>query len=46
MFGTPDQEMAIIRDRLGDIPLIGFYCGGEISNGRLYGYTGVIALFI
>jgi small ligand-binding sensory domain FIST len=46
MFGTPDQEMAIIRDRLGDIPLIGFYCGGEISNGRLYGYTGVIALFV
>jgi small ligand-binding sensory domain FIST len=45
MFGTPDQEMAIIRDRLGDIPLIGLYCGGEISNGRLYGYTGVLALF-
>jgi small ligand-binding sensory domain FIST len=46
MFGAPDQEMAIIRDRLGDVPLIGFYCGGEISNSRLYGYTGVIALFI
>jgi small ligand-binding sensory domain FIST len=45
MFGTPDQEMAIIRDRLGDVPLVGFYCGGEISNGRLYGYTGVLALF-
>ncbi|MGZ8410041.1 MAG: FIST signal transduction protein [Hyphomicrobium sp.] len=45
MFGTPDQEMAIIRDRLGDVPLVGFSCGGEISNGRLYGYTGVLALF-
>ncbi len=45
MFGGPNQEMAIVRDRLGDIPLIGLYCGGEISNGRLYGYTGVLALF-
>ena len=45
MFGAPNQEMAIIRERLGDIPLIGLYCGGEISNGRLYGYTGVVALF-
>jgi small ligand-binding sensory domain FIST len=45
MFGAANQEMTIIRDRLGDVPLIGMYCGGEISNGRLYGYTGVLALF-
>lgn len=45
MFGTPNQETALLRQRLGEVPLIGLYCGGEISNGRLYGYTGVLALF-
>ena len=45
MFGEPGHEMALLQDQLGDIPLVGFYCGGEISNGRIYGYTGVLALF-
>ncbi len=45
MFGTAGSEMAIIRNVLGDLPVVGFYCGGEISNGRLYGFTGVLALF-
>jgi small ligand-binding sensory domain FIST len=45
MFDKPGQETAMIRAVLGDIPLVGFSCGGEISNGRLYGYTGVLALF-
>ncbi len=45
MFGAPGREVSMIRDVLGDIPLVGFYAGGEISNGRLYGYTGVLALF-
>ena len=38
-------EMAFIRDILGDIPLAGYYAGGEIFSGRLYGYTGVLVLF-
>lgn len=46
MFGAPGKEMAIITERLGDIPLVGFYGNGEISNARLYGYTGVLALFL
>ena len=45
MFDKPGEETALIREALGDFPLIGFSCGGEISNGRLYGYTGVLALF-
>jgi small ligand-binding sensory domain FIST len=45
MFEKPGQETAMIREVLGDVPLVGFSCGGEISNGRLYGYTGVLALF-
>lgn len=46
MFGTEGRETEIIHDILGDFPLIGFYANGEISNDRLYGYTGVIALFM
>jgi small ligand-binding sensory domain FIST len=34
-----------LRDTLGDIPVAGIFCNGEISNARLYGYTGVLALF-
>ena len=30
----------------GDLPLGGFFCNGEISHNRLYGYTGVLTLFI
>lgn len=46
MFGEPGKEMALITDRLGEFPLVGFYGNGEISNARLYGYTGVLALFL
>ncbi len=46
MFGDDDQEMALVRNALGDVPLVGFYANGEISHDRLYGYTGVIALFL
>ena len=39
-------EMALIREVIGDVPLAGFYAGGEISGGRLYGYTGILILFL
>lgn len=39
-------EMALLRDILGDIPMAGFYAAGEISNARLYGYTGIVAVFL
>ncbi|TVR99614.1 MAG: histidine kinase [Rhodospirillales bacterium] len=45
MFGAPGVELAILREVLGDLPVIGVSCAGEISNGRLYGYTGVLAVF-
>jgi small ligand-binding sensory domain FIST len=45
MFGRRSAELGIIRDRLGDFPLAGFFCNGEISHDRLYGYTGVLTLF-
>ncbi len=46
MFGDDDHEMALVRNALGDVPLVGFYANGEISHDRLYGYTGVVALFL
>ncbi len=46
MFGREGRELALIRERLGDFPLVGFYAGGEISNARLYGYTGILVLFL
>jgi small ligand-binding sensory domain FIST len=45
MFGRRSAELSVIRDRLGDFPLVGFFCNGEISHDRLYGYTGVLTLF-
>ncbi len=46
LFGAQSQELKMIRDELGDFPLAGFYANGEISNNRLYGYTGVLTLFL
>jgi len=46
LFGSDSEELKLIQSELGDIPLIGFYANGEISNDRLYGYTGVLALFL
>jgi small ligand-binding sensory domain FIST len=46
LFGAEGEEMALIAKLLGDVPLVGFYGNGEISNNRLYGYTGVLALFL
>lgn len=45
MFGAPNRELELIRDELGDFPLVGFFANGEISHDRLYGYTGVLTLF-
>ena len=46
MFGERSAEMQIIRAQLGDFPLAGFFANGEISHDRLYGYTGVLTLFL
>ncbi|HEX3882569.1 MAG TPA: FIST C-terminal domain-containing protein [Stellaceae bacterium] len=45
LFGEPAVETGLIRDTLGDFPLVGFFANGEISRDRLYGYTGVLTLF-
>ena len=45
LFGTSSEELRMILSALGDFPLVGFFCNGEISHNRLYGYTGVLTLF-
>ena len=46
MFGPDSRELEIIQDALGPVPLVGFFCNGEISHDRLYSYTGVLTLFV
>jgi small ligand-binding sensory domain FIST len=46
LFGPNSEELKMIREALGDFPLVGFFCNGEISHNRLYGYTGVLTLFV
>ena len=44
-FGSPSAELQIVRRALGDVPLVGFFAGGEIAHHRVYGYTGVLTVF-
>ena len=44
-FGGPNAELQIVRRALGDVPLVGFFAGGEIARSHLYGYTGVLTVF-
>lgn len=46
MFGEDSAELRAVREVIGDVPLVGFFCNGEISNARLYTYTGVLSLFL
>jgi small ligand-binding sensory domain FIST len=45
LFGEPGIETGLIRETLGDFPLVGFFANGEISRDRLYGHTGVLTVF-
>jgi len=47
--GEPEAEIRLIRDRLGDLPLGGFYCGGALGPlagaTHLHGMTSGLAVF-
>lgn len=45
-FGAPSAELAIVRHALGDVPLAGFFAAGEIARRHVYGYTGVLTVFV
>lgn len=46
LFGHDSEELKMINDALGDIPIAGFYASGEIAGNQLYGYTGVLTVFL
>ena len=45
MFGSRGAELDLVGQALGEVPLVGFFCNGEISHDRVYGYTGVLTVF-
>ena len=45
-FGGPSAELLMVRRALGDVPLVGFFAGGEIAHQQLYGYSGVLTVFV
>lgn len=45
LFESANEEVGLVQAALGEVPLVGFYANGEIAGDRVYGYTGVLALF-
>ena len=45
-FGGDSAELQIVRHALGDVPLVGFFAAGEIASRNLYGFTGVLTVFV
>ncbi len=46
LFGADGVEAEILRHNFGEVPVIGFFANGEIARERLYGFTGVMTLFV
>lgn len=46
LFAGEAHELKAIRETFGEIPIAGFFGNGEISHNRVYGYTGVLTLFL
>jgi small ligand-binding sensory domain FIST len=45
-FGGESAELRIVRQALGEVPLVGFFAAGEIARHHLYGYTAVLTVFV
>jgi small ligand-binding sensory domain FIST len=49
LYGRPDHDTDLFREKLGDVPLGGFFANGEIGSIRgsthLHGFTSSFALF-
>ena len=49
LFGVPDHDVTVIRERLGEFPLVGFFGNGEFAPiGRrnfFHNYTGALVVF-
>jgi small ligand-binding sensory domain FIST len=49
LFGKPDHDSDLFQEKVGPVPLGGFFCNGEIGpvggSTFLHGYTSAFALF-
>ena len=49
LYGRPDHDTDMFRDKVGDMPLAGFFCNGEIGqvsgSTYLHGYTSSFGIF-
>lgn len=49
LYGVPDHDTRVLRETLGDLPIGGFFCSGEIgpvhARTFLHGFTSSVALF-
>jgi small ligand-binding sensory domain FIST len=49
LFGKPDHDTGVFRERMGPVPMGGFFCNGEIGpvggTTFLHGYTSAFGLF-
>lgn len=41
-----ENELKTLHKTIGDIPLIGYYAGGEISNAHIYNFSTILILFL
>jgi small ligand-binding sensory domain FIST len=50
LFSEPDHDAGLVSSMLGDLPLAGFFCAGELGpvGGRnfVHGFTASLALFV
>jgi small ligand-binding sensory domain FIST len=48
LFGVPNHDVSIIRDRLGEVPIAGFFAAGELGpigdRSFLHGHTASLAV--
>lgn len=44
-FGAPGAELDLVRHALGEVPLVGFFAGGEIARRHVHAYSGVLTVF-
>ena len=49
LYGLPNFDTGVFREHLGDVPVGGFFCNGEIGpvggTTFLHGYTSSFGLF-
>lgn len=43
--GGLNAEMELLSHALGNLPVVGFFAGGEVSGHLLHGYSGVLTVF-